>query len=165
MSQLDKWMVGGKISKLVIVITDKDTGEHVERWQFDVRDPSPLKQPLTLTSSGPNLPTDQAVQVENTHSKRPGEHILSSIRAAPGQDGGRDPVRDRRHLPPDHRVRDVPAPAQRRLHLQRARVRRRRLGCACRMGGLGRQGDRERGEGAAARVQHGEPSGRHDREL
>lgn len=36
MGQLDKWMVGGKISKLVIVITDKDTGEHVERWQFDV---------------------------------------------------------------------------------------------------------------------------------
>ncbi|KAK2827873.1 Mitotic spindle checkpoint component mad2, partial [Arthroderma sp. PD_2] len=36
MSQLSKWMVGGKISKLVIVITDKDTGEHVERWQFDV---------------------------------------------------------------------------------------------------------------------------------
>ena len=36
MSQLDKWMVGGKISKLVVVITDKDTGEHVERWQFDV---------------------------------------------------------------------------------------------------------------------------------
>ena len=29
-------MAGGKISKLVIVITDKETGEHVERWQFDV---------------------------------------------------------------------------------------------------------------------------------
>lgn len=29
-------MVGGKISRLVIVITDKDTGEHVERWQFNV---------------------------------------------------------------------------------------------------------------------------------
>lgn len=37
MSQLDKWMQRGKISKLVIVITDKDTGEHVERWQFDVQ--------------------------------------------------------------------------------------------------------------------------------
>ncbi|KAI1372628.1 DNA-binding protein [Hypoxylon crocopeplum] len=36
MSQLDKWMQHGKISKLVIVITDKETGEHVERWQFDV---------------------------------------------------------------------------------------------------------------------------------
>jgi mitotic spindle assembly checkpoint protein MAD2 len=36
MSQLDKWMVGGKISKLVVVITSKDTGDHVERWQFDV---------------------------------------------------------------------------------------------------------------------------------
>ncbi|KFY09002.1 hypothetical protein V492_05714 [Pseudogymnoascus sp. VKM F-4246] len=37
MSQLDKWMVGGKISKLVVVITSKDTGEHMERWQFDVQ--------------------------------------------------------------------------------------------------------------------------------
>ncbi|KAJ4361371.1 glutathione S- transferase, nitrogen catabolite repression regulator [Neurospora sp. IMI 360204] len=42
MSQLDKWMVGGKISKLVIVITDKDTGEHVERWQFDPSTPPQL---------------------------------------------------------------------------------------------------------------------------
>lgn len=48
MSQLDKWMVGGKISKLVIVITDKDTGEHVERWQFDVRHLYPLS-PTHLT--------------------------------------------------------------------------------------------------------------------
>lgn len=36
MSQLNKWMAGGKISKLVLVITSKETGEHVERWQFDV---------------------------------------------------------------------------------------------------------------------------------
>lgn len=37
MSQLNKWMLGGKISKLVVVITSKETGEHVERWQFDVQ--------------------------------------------------------------------------------------------------------------------------------
>lgn len=37
MSQLDRWMAGGKISKLVLVITDKDTGDNVERWQFDVQ--------------------------------------------------------------------------------------------------------------------------------
>ncbi|OOF94244.1 hypothetical protein ASPCADRAFT_208766 [Aspergillus carbonarius ITEM 5010] len=37
MSQLNKWMMGGKISKLVVVVTDKETGEHVERWQFDVQ--------------------------------------------------------------------------------------------------------------------------------
>jgi hypothetical protein len=42
MSQLDKWMVGGKISKLVVVITSKDTGETVERWQFDVQPPFPI---------------------------------------------------------------------------------------------------------------------------
>lgn len=53
MSQLNKWMVGGKISKLVVVITDKETGEHVERWQFDVRPESwcsfaPLADPSVL---------------------------------------------------------------------------------------------------------------------
>jgi mitotic spindle assembly checkpoint protein MAD2 len=49
MSQLDKWMVGGKISKLVIVITDKDTGENIERWQFDVRLlPPPILQPTSI---------------------------------------------------------------------------------------------------------------------
>jgi hypothetical protein len=36
MSQLNKWMQKSKISKLVIVITSKETGEHIERWQFDV---------------------------------------------------------------------------------------------------------------------------------
>lgn len=47
MSQLDRWMKDGKISKLVIVITNKDTGEHLERWQFDVRPvpPPPLLVP------------------------------------------------------------------------------------------------------------------------
>lgn len=42
MSQLNKWMIGQKISRLVIVITSKETGEHVERWQFDVRSSNPI---------------------------------------------------------------------------------------------------------------------------
>lgn len=37
MSQLNKWMLRSKISKFVVVITSKETGEHVERWQFDVQ--------------------------------------------------------------------------------------------------------------------------------
>lgn len=37
MSQLNKWMTKSKISKFVVVITSKETGEHVERWQFDVQ--------------------------------------------------------------------------------------------------------------------------------
>lgn len=43
MSQLKEWMYGGKISKLVVVITSKETGEHVERWQFDVSMPAILR--------------------------------------------------------------------------------------------------------------------------
>lgn len=42
MSQLNKWIQKSKISKLVIVITSKETGEHLERWQFDVRGLLPL---------------------------------------------------------------------------------------------------------------------------
>ncbi|KAM0279463.1 hypothetical protein ACHAPQ_008308 [Fusarium lateritium] len=60
MSQLDKWMVGGKISKLVIVITDKDTGEHVERWQFDVQ----IFQPVKKSKSSKSASKDQ----ENSES-------------------------------------------------------------------------------------------------
>ncbi|KAI3399614.1 hypothetical protein diail_6255 [Diaporthe ilicicola] len=51
MAQLDKWMVGGKISKLVIVITNKDTGEHLERWQFDVQIFAPTKPSKSSKSS------------------------------------------------------------------------------------------------------------------
>jgi len=36
MSQLNKWMLHGKISKFVLVISDKDDGERLERWQFNV---------------------------------------------------------------------------------------------------------------------------------
>ncbi|KAI5811642.1 mitotic spindle checkpoint component mad2 [Peziza echinospora] len=36
MAQLTRWTVGGKVSSLVVVITDKDTGGDVERWQFNV---------------------------------------------------------------------------------------------------------------------------------
>jgi mitotic spindle assembly checkpoint protein MAD2 len=40
MSQLNKWMVGQKISSLVVVITSKESGEVVERWQFNVSIPT-----------------------------------------------------------------------------------------------------------------------------
>ncbi|KAI9715507.1 MAG: Mitotic spindle checkpoint component mad2 [Chrysothrix sp. TS-e1954] len=34
--QLERWMRGGKVSRLVLVLTEKEGGEDVERWQFDV---------------------------------------------------------------------------------------------------------------------------------
>lgn len=63
MSQLDRWMQRGKISKLVIVITDKDTGEHVERWQFDVQI---LASSISKKSSKSAAPA--AGDQENSHS-------------------------------------------------------------------------------------------------
>ncbi|EAQ84363.1 conserved hypothetical protein [Chaetomium globosum CBS 148.51] len=64
MSQLDKWMVGGKIQKLVIVITDKDTGEHVERWQFDVQIFAKSKTSKSSKSKPSTKPNNQ--ENENT---------------------------------------------------------------------------------------------------
>ncbi|RPB26077.1 DNA-binding protein [Terfezia boudieri ATCC MYA-4762] len=48
-TQLTRWMLAGKIKKLVVVVTSKDTGEDVERWQFDV---SHTKPPTASTSQG-----------------------------------------------------------------------------------------------------------------
>ncbi|KAI1467753.1 DNA-binding protein [Daldinia caldariorum] len=59
MSQLDKWMQRGKISKLVIVITDKDTGEHVERWQFDVHIFNAGKSKKSKTTTTTTTTTNQ----------------------------------------------------------------------------------------------------------
>ncbi|KAK2040709.1 putative mitotic spindle checkpoint component mad2 protein [Colletotrichum somersetense] len=60
MGQLDRWMLRGKISKLVIVITDKDTGEHVERWQFDVEIfGKPSKSSKTSKTTSSSKPADQ----------------------------------------------------------------------------------------------------------
>jgi mitotic spindle assembly checkpoint protein MAD2 len=56
LSQLNRWMVNGKISKLVVVITSKETGEHVERWQFDVQ---------IFSKSGKGRATKKAVDQEN----------------------------------------------------------------------------------------------------
>ncbi|KAI0108029.1 DNA-binding protein [Daldinia grandis] len=64
MSQLDKWMQRGKISKLVIVITDKDTGEHVERWQFDVHIFNTGKSKKSKTAS--NQENDAPPSASNT---------------------------------------------------------------------------------------------------
>ena len=57
MSQLNKWMIGGKISKLVVVITSKETGEHIERWQFDVQ---------LMGKSSKTRPSKKATDKENT---------------------------------------------------------------------------------------------------
>lgn len=63
MSQLSKWMQKSKISKLVIVVTSKETGEHVERWQFDVNifnDDSKKKSRSSAGDKENSAPTAEA---------------------------------------------------------------------------------------------------------
>jgi len=96
MSQLKDWMYGGKISKLVIVITSKETGEHVERWQFNVEifgKPSKSKSSKTTTDkenagleSAEPVPekTEQEIQAEIQSIFR---QITASVTFLPMLDG------------------------------------------------------------------------------
>ena len=55
-TQLTRWMLAGKISKLVVVITSKDTGEDVERWQFDVSHTTAPKSAASTTPQALSAP-------------------------------------------------------------------------------------------------------------
>ncbi|KAF4471148.1 hypothetical protein FALBO_1942 [Fusarium albosuccineum] len=81
MSQLDKWMVGGKISKLVIVITDKDTGEHVERWQFDVQISKPAKKSKSSKSSSADQENSAAAGAAPLTAEKTEAEIQAEIAA------------------------------------------------------------------------------------
>jgi len=83
MSQLDKWMIGGKISKLVVVITSKDTGEHVERWQFDVQifnKPSSKKSSKKAVDKENAAPEDVVIPPAEKTEKEIQDEIRSIFR-------------------------------------------------------------------------------------
>ncbi|KAL8844293.1 MAG: hypothetical protein Q9176_001203 [Flavoplaca citrina] len=96
MSQLNKWMVGGKISKLVVVITDKETGDHVERWQFDVQIFSKSTKKSTTqkpTDKENSAPVEDQTQVEKSEKEIQAEiqsifrQITASVTFLPQLDG------------------------------------------------------------------------------
>ncbi|KAL8746641.1 MAG: hypothetical protein Q9190_001363 [Brigantiaea leucoxantha] len=96
MSQLNKWMIGGKISKLVVVITSKETGEHVERWQFDVQifSKQGKKGSLQKTTDKENaIPVENEPPPEKTEKEIQGEiqsifrQITASVTFLPQLDG------------------------------------------------------------------------------
>ncbi|TGZ76560.1 DNA-binding protein [Ascodesmis nigricans] len=72
MGQLGRWMLGGKISKLVVVISSKDTGEHLERWQFDVQLLAKPKKP-SFSETPTDTPTTEnpSENTENTPTHPP----------------------------------------------------------------------------------------------
>ncbi|PSR90296.1 DNA-binding protein [Coniella lustricola] len=111
MAALDRWMKEGKISKLVIVITNKDTSEHLERWQFDINITAPTKtksksksssksstDPSSASTSAPedqeNAASDKRASPEKTESEIQAEiaaifrQITASVTFLPQLDAG-----------------------------------------------------------------------------
>jgi mitotic spindle assembly checkpoint protein MAD2 len=82
MSQLKTWMVGQKISKLVIVFTGKETGEHVERWQFDVNLNKPSRSKSSPQADGKENSNAAATAAAPEQETPPSdEDIQAAIRA------------------------------------------------------------------------------------
>lgn len=79
MGQLNKWMAGGKISKLVVVITSKATGEHVERWQFDVQIFGRSHAGESRSSRASSKGATKAGDKENKADGEGGEYVKHSV--------------------------------------------------------------------------------------
>ncbi|KAG7817124.1 hypothetical protein KL928_003859 [Ogataea angusta] len=59
MKQLHKWVYGGLISRLVVAIVSKETGETVEKWQFNLE----IQKPDTEETEGkPNEQIQREIQ-------------------------------------------------------------------------------------------------------
>ncbi|KAF4550531.1 Mitotic spindle checkpoint component mad2-like protein [Elsinoe fawcettii] len=80
MSQLNKWMSKSKISKLVIVITSKETGEHVERWQFDVQIFGG-KDSKSKRAAGPSADENEARGVPEAPTEKADPEIQAEIQS------------------------------------------------------------------------------------
>ncbi|KAF1931312.1 mitotic spindle checkpoint component mad2 [Didymella exigua CBS 183.55] len=96
MSQLKEWMYGGKITKLVVVVTSKETGEHVERWQFDVQifgKNARTKSSKATTDQENSVPENSEVPEEKTEAEIQAEiqsvfrQITASVTFLPMLDG------------------------------------------------------------------------------
>ncbi|KAK7535220.1 DNA-binding protein [Phyllosticta citribraziliensis] len=86
MTQLRKWMQGAKINKLVIVVTSRETGEHVERWQFDIdifgkTKPAPAAKPSPSPSA--STPAAAAADDDQTENNNEDENDEASKQQRP----------------------------------------------------------------------------------
>ena len=52
MAQVEAWLLSGDVQRLVVVVSGVDSGETLERWQFNVT----LEDPMDTENSRPNVP-------------------------------------------------------------------------------------------------------------
>lgn len=89
--QLHKWLVGGKISKLVVAIVAKETGEVIELWQFDV---SVLFKDTAGAGTGTNTNSNTTADPEKSREQTQKEiqaiirQITASVTFLPVLDAG-----------------------------------------------------------------------------
>lgn len=65
--QLHKWLLHGKIKKLVVVIVSKNSGETIEKWQFDVN---------ILNNSSSSSSSSSSSQSNNNNIQEKSDEII-----------------------------------------------------------------------------------------
>ncbi|KAK9487108.1 DNA-binding protein [Lipomyces starkeyi] len=82
MSQLNKWIIGGKISKLVVAVVSLDTGEVAERWQFDIEvfSKTVMTRKATLVADKENAVPASGVQTKEKSVDEVQSEIQAIIR-------------------------------------------------------------------------------------
>ncbi|CAK9438498.1 uncharacterized protein LODBEIA_P27220 [Lodderomyces beijingensis] len=79
MQQLKKWIYGRKITKLIVVIVSKSSGDNVERWEFSI-DAVP-EENLHSATNGGDLQEEEQNKISSNGSKKSKEEIQKEIRA------------------------------------------------------------------------------------
>jgi mitotic spindle assembly checkpoint protein MAD2 len=80
MKQLNKWMLLQKISNLVVVVTGKESGDVLERWQFDIALTKPPSSKPSSSTADENAPTTASTPSPQA-AEPTDEQIQSQIRA------------------------------------------------------------------------------------
>lgn len=76
MAQVNAWLLSGDIQRFVVVVTGVDSGETLERWQFNVS----LDEEVDAENAKPNQPTQQKKQTSKKSIKEIHGEIQAIIR-------------------------------------------------------------------------------------
>jgi len=82
--QVRLWLLDGKISRLVLVILRKDTGETIERWEFDVHVEG--EEADSAAAAGPDGPPEETAAATTEEPKgggsgRKGKKTLAQVQS------------------------------------------------------------------------------------
>jgi mitotic spindle assembly checkpoint protein MAD2 len=79
MSQMEHWLLDGHVQRLVVVVSGIDSGETLERWQFNVSVDSDER--LTKSSGNENISNNTSSVKKSSSQKKSMKEVHNEIQA------------------------------------------------------------------------------------